>query len=99
MDAQSEDKVVLTPLIVGLTRPPMLWGVPYMAVVIVIGVTVTAWLMTNHLAALGLSPLLYLLLFSLTASDSKFLDVLQVACRQTPGTPNRAFWGATSYGL
>lgn len=99
MSAQNDDRVALTPLIVGLTRPPMLWGVPYMAVVIVISVTITAWLMSNRLAALGLCPVLYLLLFSLTASDSKFLDVLQVACRQTPRTPNRAFWGASSYGL
>ncbi|AYD00634.1 VirB3 family type IV secretion system protein [Neorhizobium sp. NCHU2750] len=98
MEPLIEDKPILTPVVIGLTRPPMLWGVPYIAMVIVIALTIIAWLATNRFAALGLAPVVYVILFSLCASDVKCLDVMQVACQRTPRTPNRTFWGATSYG-
>lgn len=93
-----DDKPVLTPLIIGLTRSPTLWGVPYMAVVIIIGLTIIAWLATNAVWALLTAPVSYVILFTLCTWDSRILDVLQVATRLTPKTPNRPFWGANSYG-
>ena len=93
-----DDKPVLTPLIIGLTRSPTLWGVPYMAVVIVIGVTIIAWLATNTVWALLTAPVSYVTLFTLCTWDGRILDVLQVATRLTPKTPNKTFWGANSYG-
>lgn len=93
-----EDQPALTPLVIGLTRSPTLWGVPYMAVVIAIGITIIGWLATNDLLALFVAPVAYLVLFSLCSFDNKILDVLQVVSRKTPRTPNRHFWGANSYG-
>lgn len=93
-----DDKPVLTPLIIGLTRSPTLWGVPYMAVVIIIGLTIIAWLATNTVWALLTAPVSYVILFTLCSWDSRILDVLQVATRLTPKTPNKPFWGANSYG-
>ena len=93
-----DEKPALTPLVIGLTRSPTLWGVPYMAVVLIIGVTIIGWLVTNHLAALLIAPAAYLVLFSLCAWDSKILDVLQVTSRKTPRTPNKRCWGTNSYG-
>lgn len=93
-----DERPTLTPLVVGLTRSPALWGVPYMAVVIIVGITIIGWLATNDLLALLIAPATYLVLFSLCAFDSKILDVLQVASRTTPRTPNKHFWGSNSYG-
>jgi type IV secretion system protein VirB3 len=93
-----DDKPVLTPLIIGLTRSPTLWGVPYMAIVIVISLTIIAWLATNTVWALLTAPVAYVILFTLCTWDSRILDVLQVATRLTPQTPNKVFWGANSYG-
>jgi type IV secretion system protein VirB3 len=93
-----DDKPALTPLIIGLTRSPTLWGVPYMAVVIIIGLTIIAWLATNTVWALLTAPVSYVILFTLCSWDSRILDVLQVATRLTPKTPNKPFWGANSYG-
>lgn len=93
-----DEKPALTPLVIGLTRSPTLWGVPYMAVVIIIGITIIGWLATNHLLALLMAPAAYLILFSLCAWDGKILDVLQVTSRKTPRTPNKNFWGTNSYG-
>jgi type IV secretion system protein VirB3 len=93
-----DEKPTLTPLIIGLTRSPTLWGVPYMAIVVVIGLTIIAWLATNDLWALLTAPIAYLILFTLCIWDSRILDVLQVATRMTPTTPTKSFWGANSYG-
>ena len=93
-----DDRPVLTPLIIGLTRPPTLWGVPYMAVIIIIGLTIIAWLATNTGWALLTAPVAYMTLFTLCTWDSRILDVLHVAARMTPKTPNTSFWGANSYG-
>jgi type IV secretion system protein VirB3 len=91
-------KPALTPLVIGLTRSPTLWGVPYMAIVVVIGLTIIAWLAINHFWALLTAPIAYGILFTLCSWDSRILDVLQVGSRLTPRTPNKAFWGANSYG-
>jgi type IV secretion system protein VirB3 len=98
MPTAQDDKPHLTPLVIGLTRSPTLWGVPYMAVVLVIGLTIIAWLVTNALWALLTAPVAYAALFTLCSWDARVLDVLQVSSRMTPRTPNKAFWGANSYG-
>lgn len=94
----TDDKPAMTPLVVGLTRSPTLWGVPYMAVVAIAGLTIIAWLATASLWALVATPFSYVTLFTLCSWDHRILDVLQVWARMTPSTPNRWFWGATSYG-
>jgi type IV secretion system protein VirB3 len=98
MAAIDDEQPALTPVVLGLTRPPTLWGVPYMAVVLAIGLTIIAWLASSHLLALLVAPIAYLILFSLCAFDGRFLEVLQVACQRTPRTANLLFWGTTSYG-
>lgn len=98
MSEFQDEKPALTPLVIGLTRSPTLWGVPYMAVVLVVGITIIGWLATNHFLALLIAPLAYLVLFSLCTFDNKILDVLQMTSRKTPRTPNKLFWGTNSYG-
>jgi len=98
MATAQDDKPHLTPLVIGLTRSPTLWGVPYMAVVLVIGLTIIAWLVTNALWALLTAPVAYAALFTLCSWDARVLDVLQVSSRLTPRTTNKSFWGANSYG-
>ncbi|KSV73631.1 hypothetical protein N183_24660 [Sinorhizobium sp. Sb3] len=69
-----------------------------MAVVLIVGATIIGWLATNHLLALLVAPVAYIVLFSLCTWDNKILDVLQVTSRKTPRTPNKRFWGTNSYG-
>ncbi|WFR97804.1 type IV secretion system protein VirB3 [Rhizobium tumorigenes] len=98
MMALETEKPALTPLIIGLTRSPTLWGVPYMAIVVITGLTIIAWLAINQAWALLTAPSAYAMLFTLCSWDSRILDVLQVSTRLTPKTANKAFWGANSYG-
>jgi type IV secretion system protein VirB3 len=47
MDDVSDDRPQLTPLVIGLTRPPMMWGIPLNAFYIIVGVTLIAFLVTT----------------------------------------------------
>jgi type IV secretion system protein VirB3 len=93
-----DDKPALTPLVIGLTRPPMMWGVPLVAFYIIIGVTLIAFLVTVSFWATAIAPVTYLTLFAFCSRDIRILDLAQVAGRRTPRTPNRLFWHTNSYG-
>jgi type IV secretion system protein VirB3 len=98
MSEFKDEKPAMTPLVIGLTRSPTLWGVPYMAMVVIVGTTIIGWLATNSLLALLTAPISYLFLFSLCSWDAKILEVFQVTSRKTPRTRNKGFWGTNSYG-
>ncbi|RNJ42364.1 type IV secretion system protein VirB3 [Mesorhizobium erdmanii] len=98
MDELSQDKPQLTPLVIGLTRPPMMWGIPLSAFYLIVGATLIAFLVTTSFWAAAIAPLAYLALFALTSRDMRILDLAQVASRRTPRTSNKLFWGTNSYG-
>ena len=98
MNDVSDDRPQLTRLVIGLTRPPMMWGIPLNAFYIIVGVTLVAFLVTTSFWSALLAPFIYLVLFAFCSRDIRTLDLTQVACRRTPRTPNRLFWRTNSYG-
>lgn len=94
----SDEKPQLTPLVIGLTRPPMMWGIPLNAFYIIVGVTLIAFLVSGSFWSAAIAPLTYLALFALCSPDIRILDLAQVVGRRTPRTPNRLFWRTNSYG-
>ena len=98
MNENADDAPHLTPLVIGLTRPPMMWGVPLNAFYIIVGVTLIAFLVTTSFWSAAIAPLIYLTLFALCSRDIRILDLAQIAGRRTPRTPNRLFWRTNSYG-
>jgi type IV secretion system protein VirB3 len=97
-DDVSDDRPELTPLVIGLTRPPMMWGIPLNAFYIIVGVTLIAFLVTTSFWSALLAPFIYLALFAFCSRDIRILDLAQVAGRRTPRTRNRLFWRTNSYG-
>lgn len=93
-----DEKPQLTPLVIGLTRPPMMWGIPLNAFYIIVGVTLIAFLVSSSFWSVLLAPLIYLALFAFCSRDIRILDLAQVVGRRTPRTPNRLFWRTNSYG-
>ncbi|RWA67990.1 VirB3 family type IV secretion system protein [Mesorhizobium sp.] len=94
----TDENPTLTPLVIGLTRPPMMWGIPLNAFYIIVGVTLIAFLVTTSFWSASIAPLVYLTLFGFCSRDIRILDLAQVAGRRTPRTPNRLFWRTNSYG-
>lgn len=98
MTEAPDDVPQLTPLVIGLTRPPMMWGIPLNAFYIIVGITLIAFLVTTSFWSVTTAPLIYLTLFGLCSRDIRILDLAQIAGRRTPRTPNRLFWRTNSYG-
>ena len=98
MRTLSDEKPVMTPLVIGLTRPPMMLGIPFNAFIIIIGVMLITFLISNSFWSVFIAPVAYLALFALCSRDVRILDLIQTAGRMTPRTRNKGFWGANSYG-
>ena len=98
MRTLSDEKPVMTPLVIGLTRPPMMLGIPFNTFIIIIGVMLITFLISNSFWSVFIAPVAYLALFALCSRDVRILDLIQTAGRMTPRTRNKGFWGANSYG-
>ena len=94
----TDEKPQLTPLVIGLTRPPMMWGIPLNTFYIIVGFTLIAFLMSTSFWSALIAPVTYLALFAFCSRDARILDLAQVVGRRTPRTPNRLFWRTNSYG-
>lgn len=91
-----DDAPALTPLVKGLTRPPTLWGVPYMYFMLNGVVVSVAFLASKNLFAFGLAAPIHVIGIILILRDPKIFEILMVRGLRCPPR-SRAFWGATSY--
>jgi type IV secretion system protein VirB3 len=98
MATPTDDKPSMTPLVIGLTRPPMMLGIPFNAFIVIVGVMLISFLISNSFWSVLIAPVAYLALFALCSRDVRILDLIQTAGRMTPRTRNKGFWGANSYG-
>jgi len=87
------------PLFVGVTRPPMRWGVTYAALLLNLVLTMELFLLTKNLLTLGLALPIHGLSALLCARDPRIFDLLLLWARTTVPArlANGAYWGAASY--
>ena len=87
----------IDPLIGGLTRPPMMWGIPYVLFVIECCVIVMAFVNTKNLFTFLLVIPVHGITYWLTVRDARFVDIVMKRFGKCPPTANRHFWGGASY--
>lgn len=87
-------------LFVGMTRPPMVWGVTYTAMMFNIIVTTESFIVTKSLAWLLAFAPLHGVLFLVCLYEPRFFDLMQLWGRtRLPSMlgGNLRFWRANSY--
>ena len=86
-------------LFVGVTRPPMRWGVTYSALLVNGVTTMEIFLLTKNLLALALALPIHGVCALLCARDARFFDLLVLWCRtRIPALlANARFWKSSSY--
>ena len=86
-------------LFVGVTRPPMRWGVTYSALLANGVLTMEIFLLTKNLLTLGLALPIHGVCALLCARDARFFDLLVLWCRtRIPALlANARFWKSSSY--
>ena len=91
--------LIADPLFVGATRPSMLWGVTYSAVMLNAMCIMELFLVTKNLLILLLAAPIHGVCILLCARDARFFDLVLLWGRT--GLPallaNRWFWKASSY--
>ena len=87
----------LDPLVGGLTRPPMMAGIPYVLFVVEFCLVVLIFINTKNLLMFLLVVPIHGVAYLLTVRDSGFVDVIVTRLGRCPMTRNRRFCGGDSY--
>jgi type IV secretion system protein VirB3 len=87
------------PLFVGITRPPMKWGVTFPALLCNMVLTLEAFLLTKNLLVLLLAVPVHGVTMLLCARDARFFDLIAMWIRtRTPAVlANLRYWHASSH--
>ncbi len=91
------EKPQIAPLVIGLTRPPMMWGVPIGLFVGELMVVVMTFLNTRNLATFLLFLPLHAAAYVMTVRDPHLANVVRLRFAKCPWVRNRRFWGGNSY--
>jgi type IV secretion system protein VirB3 len=85
------------PLFVGLTRPAMMWGIPYMAFVIEFLLTTLIFLAVGNPLYLTLAAPIHGVLFLISANDPGVFGSIFIWMKTIGRCRNARFWGAASF--
>ena len=92
--------LVADPLFVGLTRPSMLFGVTYSAMIVNVVLTMETFIVTRNLLWLGAFVPIHLVFYLVCLYEPRFFDLFQL-WGKTRGVAlaggNVRFWKANSY--
>lgn len=91
------DRPQAVPLVLGLTRPRMLWGIPWGLFVAEIVLVLMVFLNTKNLLMFLLILPMHAASYVLTIKDVRLVDIIRVRLSKCAGTRNRGFWGGNSY--
>jgi type IV secretion system protein VirB3 len=91
--------LIVDPLFVGATRPPMRWGVTYSALLFNLVFTMEVFLLTKNLLTLLLAAPIHGVCALLCARDARFFDLvlLWARTRMPAMFANHRLWRAGSY--
>jgi type IV secretion system protein VirB3 len=92
--------IVADPLFIGMTRPSMVWGVTYSAMMFNILVTTESFIVTKNLAWLLAFAPIHGMLYLVCLYEPRFFDLLQLWGRtRLPAllAGNLRLWRANSY--
>lgn len=95
--AESAQDVVTDDLFVGLTRPAMVWGIPYSAFVLEVVATTLVFLAVGHPLWLLLIVPVHGLLYAISAHDPGVFAGIYVWLRTIGRCRNSGFWQAASF--
>ena len=89
--------MAVDPVFLGLTRPPMAFGVTYTFLVLNGMATTIAFLALNSLWAWLIGIPVHLIGIIACLKDPRFFDLWRVKLMQTPNNRNRRLWRCNSY--
>src|SRR5690349_11678506 len=97
--SERNNGVIADPLFVGATRPPMIWGVTYTAVMLNAVCVMELFLTTRNLLTLLIAAPIHGVCMLLCARDARFFELLLlwIRTRLPVFLTNLRLWKASSY--
>lgn len=92
-----ENKMLADPLFVGLTRPPMLFGVSYSYFILNVGVNMVVYIMANDFRYLLLAVIVHFIGYYICSKEPLFIDLFMVRSQKCSRCKNKFYHGANSY--
>ena len=92
-----EEPIEVDALFLGMTRPPMAFGVTYTFLVINLMAATMAFLALNSLFAFLIGVPVHIAGYLLCLKDPRLFDIWRVRLLKTPPNRNQAYWRANSY--
>jgi type IV secretion system protein VirB3 len=98
MENGEEQRIVVDPLFVGLTRPATMWGVPYTGVVIEVLLVAIVFLAMGNPLYLLLALPIHGILYAIGSHDPGIFDSIAMSAKTVWKCRNAGFWnGAASF--
>ncbi len=97
MTHQTQDRIDVDPLFIGMTRPPMAMGVTYSFLVLNLMITVITFLALNNLIAFLMFIPAHAIGYLMCLKDPRIFELWRVRLMKTPPNQNHRFWQANSY--
>jgi len=91
------EQIEVNRLFVGLTRPTTILGIPYIAFVIEMFVSMMLFLMTNNLLYLVIILPLHVILYAISANDAGKFDEIYKWLITSGKCLNFRYWGSVSF--
>lgn len=91
------EQIEVNTLFVGLTRPTTILGIPYIAFVIEMFVSMMLFLMTNNLLYLSIILPLHIILYAISAHDAGKFDEIYKWLITSGKCLNFRYWGSVSF--
>ena len=95
--ADDPERAQSAPLVLGLTRPRMMLGIPFELFVGEFVLILLVFLNTKNLLVFLLVFPIHAIAYVLTIRDARLVDIVRVRVGKCPPTRNRTFWGGNSY--
>ncbi len=93
----NESKVQADPLFVGLTRPPLLFGVSYTFFVVNALISMIAYISTTNFKYLAMAIPIHFIGFYICSKEPLFIELFRVRAEKCSRCKNRFWHGANSY--
>ena len=87
------------PLFIGLTRPPMIFGVSIKYAALNMIISMSLFIQSNSIWNLFVAFIIHMIGYVICFKEPRFIELLLNKSSRCSQCPNKSYYGANSYGI
>ncbi|MBP7190373.1 MAG: VirB3 family type IV secretion system protein [Rickettsiaceae bacterium] len=92
-------QLTVDPLFVGLTRPPMLFGVSIIYAMLNMMISVLAFINLNSFKVIPFAVVIHFIGYIACFKEPRFMELYMIKSSKCPSVSNRSYYGLNSYSV